>query len=125
MVEREKLERRENVGQHLNNFIENNNLLKDYKDESSMVDLSNLPEEWNGTQQIDSTLYRFSQYYESDVDINIPLLTGCKKQNTAKTTEVTTVQHEKEAIFEKSPMEKFLSTAATYNNCTFVFNMKW
>ena len=119
-VEREKLERREKVGQQLNDFIENNNLLKDDKDESSMVDLSNLPGELIGTQQTDLTLYGFSQYYKPDVDIDIPLLTGCKKQKTAEGTEVTKVQHEKESTSEKSLMEKILSTATTYNNCTFV-----
>ena len=89
-----------------------------------MVDLSNLPEELIGTQQIDLTHYGLNQYYESDVDIDIPLVTSRKKLKTAETTEVMTVQHEKEDTSQKSPMEKFLSTAASYNNCTFVFNMK-
>ena len=75
-------------------------------------------------QQTDLTLYRFSQYYKPGIDIDVPLLTGWKKLKTADTTEVTIVQYEKEATTEKSLMEKFLSTAATYNNCTFVFNMK-
>ena len=89
-----------------------------------MVDLSNLPEESTGMQQPDLTLYGFSQYYEPDVDIDIPLLTGRKKLKTVDTTQLTTIQHKKEATSEKYPMEKFLSTAATYNNCTYVFNMK-
>ena len=89
------LERREKGGQQLNDFIKNNNLLKDNKDESSIVDLSNLPEELTGNKQTDLTLYGFSQYYKSDVDIDILLLNGRKKLKTAETTEVTTVQHEK------------------------------
>ena len=60
-VEQEKLEKREKVGEQLNDFIKNNHLLKDDKDESSMVDLSNLPGELTGTQQTDLTLYSFSQ----------------------------------------------------------------
>ena len=60
-----------------------------------MVDLSYLPEELTGTQQIDLTLYRVSQYYKPEVDIGVLLLTGCKKQKTADATEVTSVKHEK------------------------------
>ena len=82
-VEGEKLERKEKVGQQLNEFINNNNFVENNNDESSMVDLSNLREELTGTQQTDLTLYRFSQYYEPDVDIDVPLLTGRQKQKTA------------------------------------------
>ena len=88
-----------------------------------MVDLSNLPEEFTGTQQTDLTIYRFSQYYKPEVDIDVPLLTSCKKQKTADATEVTPVKHEKEATSEKSLMQKFLATASTCNNCTFMSNM--
>ena len=88
-----------------------------------MVDLSNLPEELTGTKHTDLTLYRFSQYYKPDVDIDVPLLISCKKLKTAEKTEVTAFQHEIEATSEKSPVEKFLSTVSTYNNCTFMFNM--
>ena len=70
------MERKEKVGQQLNEFINNNNFVENNNDESSMVDLSNLREELTGTQQTDLTLYRFSQYYEPDVDIDVPLLTG-------------------------------------------------
>ena len=88
-----------------------------------MVDLSNLHEELTGTQQTDLTLYGFRQYNKPKVEIDVPLLTGCKKLKIADTTEVTPVQHGKEATSEKCPMEKFLATAVTYNNCTFVFNV--
>ena len=88
-----------------------------------MVDLSNLPEELTGMQHTNLTLYVLSQYNKPEVNIDVHLLTGCKKLKTAETTEVTTVKHEKEATSKKSPMEKFLSTVLTYNNCTFVFNM--
>ena len=39
-----------------------------------------------------------------------------------KNTEVTTVQHKREATSQKSLIEKFLSTASDFNNCNFMFN---
>ena len=91
-----------------------------------MVDLSNLPGELTGTQT-ELTLYRFSQYYDPESDIEMPLLTGRKKQKTADATPEENEIAEKSQInkkIEQSPIANILPTASTYNNCTFVFNIK-
>ena len=94
-VEREKLEKKEEVGQQQLDFIVNNNLICNY--DSSMVDLSNLPGMLSGTQT-DLIHYMFNQYYNPESDIEVPLLTGRKKQKTSDVTEVT---HEKNEIAPK------------------------
>ena len=87
-----------------------------------MVDLSNLPEELSGTQQADLPLYVFRQDYEPKSDIEVPLLTGCKKQKTADATEVTPAKDEIVSNSKKLPIDKFLASASTYNNYTFALN---
>ena len=95
-VERKKLEKREEVGQQQTDFILQNNLLRN--DETSMVDLSNLPDQ----SQTDLTLIGFSQYYDPESDIEVPLLTGHKKQNIADVTpEKTEIVPKKEQLLIK------------------------
>ena len=81
-----------------------------------MVDLSNLPDQ----SQTDLTLIGFSQYYDPESDIEVPLLTGHKKQKTA---DITLEKSEIVPKKEQSPIKNMLPNALTYNNCTFVFNI--
>ena len=87
------------VGQQQSDFIVNNNLI--CNDDSSIVDLSNLPGELTGTQT-DLTLYGFGQYYDPEGDIEEPLLTERKKQ---KTSDVTPEKDEIVPKQEQSPFE--------------------
>ena len=48
---------------------------------------------------------------------------GLNDELKKETTDVTTVQHEREATSEKYLFEKFLTTASTFKNCNFVFNI--
>ena len=90
--------------------------------ESSMVDMSNLPEDVT-TPITDLTLFRFSQFYKPTCDTESPIECDSKKQKRADASEIVPVKEEGPTRPKTSPMEKFLPSAATFNDCTFVFNI--